>query len=230
MTPSRIHPLRFWSTENGLTGLLIFFPVYLIVVYAFPGFGFGKSLAIIFFTLVVLTGMLATFQQRWLRIFAPVLAGAALALTWISEFWPGRLLAALTSCLGLIYLGFLAAVVAYQVFREGPVTGHRIRGAIVVYLLFGGVWAIAYQFLALLIPGAFLMSPNVLLDDPDSLARAMLYFSFSTLTTLGYGDITPVHSMARLLAMFEALVGQLYPAIILARLVSLAVMYQREKR
>jgi voltage-gated potassium channel Kch len=57
----------------------------------------------------------------------------------------------------------------------------------------------------------------------------LTYFSFITLTTTGYGDITPVYPVARLLTMFEALVGQLYPAITLARLVSLAVMHQKAK-
>lgn len=229
MKLKRLHPRHFWSSERGLTGLLIFFVVYLIVMYSFAEFRLGRLLVSFFFTLVVLTGVLATFRQRWLRILALVLAGAALTLTWMVEFWTGRLLAALFSLIGLIYLGFLVAAVIIQVFRDGPVTGHRIRGAIVVYLLVGGVWALSYQFLALLIPGAFLLPPSVSADDPDSLGRAMVYFSFVTLTTLGYGDITPVHSAARLLTMFEALVGQLYPAITLARLVSLAIMHQKEK-
>jgi len=65
--------------------------------------------------------------------------------------------------------------------------------------------------------------------DPDVLQRLMTYYSFITLTTTGYGDIIPVHPVTRTLAMLEALVGQLYPAITLARLVSLGVMHRKEK-
>jgi len=129
----------------------------------------------------------------------------------------------------LIYLGFLLVMVAVQVFGEGPVTGHRIRGAIVVYLLLGGLWALVYQVVAITIPHAFHLPEGFEGSYPDALYRLLTYFSFITLTSIGYGDITPVHPVARTLAMLEGLVGQLYPAIILARLVSLAVMHQNKK-
>jgi len=129
----------------------------------------------------------------------------------------------------LIYLGILLAVVTAQVFRDGPVTAHRIRGAIVIYLLLGVMWAFTYQVVALNIPQAFRLPEGVIAGDPDALRRELTYFSFVTLTTTGYGDITAVHPVARTLVMLEALVGQLYPAIVLAWLVSMAIMHQKEK-
>ena len=108
-------------------------------------------------------------------------------------------------------------------------TGHRIRGAIVIYLLLGGIWAMLYQVVALTIPHAFHLPEGIAGGDADALQRLLTYFSFITLTTTGYGDITPIHPVARTLTMLEALVGQLYPAITLARLVSLAVLHQKEK-
>ena len=121
-------------------------------------------------------------------------------------------------------LAFLLIVVVLQVFGEGPVTGHRIRGAIVVYLLLGALWALLYQLMVVTIPHAFRLPEGIAIDDTNALQRLLIYFSFITLTTTGYGDITPLHPVARLLTMFEALVGQLYPAITLARLVSLAIV------
>ena len=82
---------------------------------------------------------------------------------------------------------------------------------------------------ALTIPQAFRLPEGMAGGDPDALQRLMTYYSFITLTTTGYGDITPIHPVTRTLAMLEALVGQLYPAITLARLVSLGVMYQKGK-
>jgi hypothetical protein len=105
------------------------------------------------------------------------------------------------------------------------VTGHRIRGAIVIYLLLGAIWALLYQTVALTIPEAFRLPEGVSGGDPDALQRLLMYFSFITLTTIGYGDITPVHPVARTLTMLEGLAGQLYPAITLARLVSLQILH-----
>jgi hypothetical protein len=229
MNLSRLHPRHFWSTESGLTGLLIFSLGYLIVLNSLSEFSFGRLAARLFFSLIIVAGVLATFKQRWLHGFAIFLAVASLALNWVEEIRPGGALTTLNTGLSLIYLGFLLAMVAAQVFGEGPVSGHRIRGAIVVYLLLGGLWALLYQLVALTIPQAFRLPEGMAGGDPDALQRLMTYYSFITLTTTGYGDITPVHPVARTLSMLEALVGQLYPAITLARLVSLAVMHQERE-
>ena len=229
MNLSRFHPRHFWSTESGLTGLLVFSLGYLIVLNCLSEFGFGRLAARLLFSLIIVAGVLTTFKQRWLHGLIIVLAVASLALNWVEEIRPGGALTILNAGLSLIYLGFLLAMVVVQVFGEGPVTGHRIRGAIVVYLLLGGIWALLYQMVFLTIPQAFLLPENVAGGDPDALQRLMTYFSFITLTTTGYGDITPVHPVARTLSMLEALVGQLYPAITLARLVSLGVMHQKGK-
>ena len=227
---SKLHPRHFWSTESGLTGLLIFLLGYLIVLNSLSEFSFGRVLARLFFSLIILAGVLTTFNQRWLHGLAITLAVASLGLNWVEEVWPGAAVTILSAGLSLVYLGFLLTMVASQVFGEGQVTGHRIRGAIVIYLLLGALWAILYQMVALTIPEAFRLPEGVAGGDRDAMQRLMTYFSFITLTTTGYGDITPVHPVARTLVMLEVLVGQLYPAITLARLVSLAVMHQNDKK
>jgi hypothetical protein len=126
---------------------------------------------------------------------------------------------------GLLALLLLLAVVLFHTLKDGPITFHRIQGAIAAYLLLGVVWAHAYSLVALLRPGAF-SGPASAGDGP----RAFLYFSFVTLTTVGYGDVLPVHAAARSLAMLEAVTGPLYLAILLARLVSLAVLPTRGAR
>jgi len=104
------------------------------------------------------------------------------------------------------------------------VTAQRVQGAVAAYLLLGLAWAAAYAFVAALAPGAFATA------RPESThSRSYLYFSFVTLTTLGYGDITPVHHAARSLAMLEALTGQLYPAILIARLVTLHTQHDAKR-
>jgi Ion channel len=226
---SKLHPGRFWSTESGLSGMLIFSLGYLIVLFSLSDFFFGMLVARLFFSLIILAGVLATLQQRWLRSFAVLLAIASLTLNWVSAIRPWGPLTIVNIGLNFIYLGFLLTTTVLQVFQEGPVSSHRIRGAIVIYLLMGALWSLLYQLLASTIPQAFRLPEDLGGSDPHALQRLLIYFSFITLTSTGYGDIIPVHPVARLLAMFEALAGQLYLAIILARLVSLAVMHQKEK-
>jgi hypothetical protein len=124
--------------------------------------------------------------------------------------------------------GSVTAVVARHVFAPGRVTVHRVRGAVLLYLNVAALFAIAYGALALVAPGAFTFA--------DALARpgqfetgtaAFSYFSLATITTTGYGDIAPLHPLARSLANLEAVFGQLFPATLLTRLVSLHVAHER---
>ena len=120
-----------------------------------------------------------------------------------------------------IIIAYLTMILRY-VYKEGPVTRQRLEGAVAAYLLITMAFALSYILISFLIPGAFKFPdepPNI--DDPR-FGYIFHYFSISTITTLGYGDIAPVHPFSRTLATIEALVGQLYPAILLARLVTLS--------
>src|SRR5262249_14310117 len=112
----------------------------------------------------------------------------------------------------------LGAVVARAVFAPGAVTYHRIVGAVLLYLLIALAFVALFVFVGLLIPKAF---SGLAFDDNATFASSAIYFSFVTLTTVGYGDIVPVHPIARSLCNLEAICGQLYPATLLARIVTL---------
>src|SRR4029077_793744 len=107
------------------------------------------------------------------------------------------------------------------VFAPGRVTLHRIIGAVLLYLNIGFTFVALYCFVALIAPHAFVgISPRT---DNLGVAANFGYFSFVTLTSVGYGDIVPLHPYARSLANVEAIIGQLYPATLLARLVTLEI-------
>jgi hypothetical protein len=152
---------------------------------------------------------------------------ATVAVRWTGHLLPGSTMAVWDDVLSILALSILTVLVLMQVFRDGPITGYRIQGAIAVYLLLGLVWMSAYELLYRMVPGAFRFAEG----DTGSLVNihGLAYYSFVTLTTVGYGDITPVHPIARSLAMGEALCGQLYPAILIARLVSLEIDARRRK-
>jgi hypothetical protein len=130
--------------------------------------------------------------------------------------WPYNL--HLLALAWLIIAVTLGTVVSRAVFGPGRITYHRIVGAILVYLLIAVAFATLFIFVGLLIPAAF---KGIEFEDDRSLASEIFYLSFVTLTTTGYGDIVPMHPLARSLCNIEAVIGQLYPATLLARLVTL---------
>jgi voltage-gated potassium channel Kch len=129
----------------------------------------------------------------------------------------------------LIMLLFCCFVVVLmlQVFHSGQITLHRILGAVAAYLSIGIAWGYAYFAASLRNPDAvqFAQTPN-LHEIP---AARYVYFSFVTLTTLGYGDALPMDPLARSLAVAEALTGQLYPAVLIAGVLGLALQSRNER-
>jgi hypothetical protein len=119
----------------------------------------------------------------------------------------------------------LGIVVARAVFAAGRVSYHRVIGAVLLYLDAGIIFVALFCFVALLVPNAFNGIPP--LQDNLGVASNLIYFSFSTLTTVGYGDVVPLHPIARGFANIEAIIGQLYPATLLARLVTLEIESRR---
>lgn len=127
----------------------------------------------------------------------------------------------------LIFSVTLGWVVARAVFGLGRITYHRIAGAVLLYLLISVTFVALYIFVGLFAPKAF---TGLTLEDNTALASNLIYFSFTTLTSTGYGDIVPVHPVARSLCNLETIIGQLYPATLLARLVTLELEDRRSSK
>lgn len=123
---------------------------------------------------------------------------------------------AITLILILLFLCCTIVIAARQILFTGEVDGNKIVGAIVIYLLIGLSWAFAYLLVEQLFPGSI----NGLGHDnwQDNL-HTVIYYSYVTLTALGYGDITPAMPLSRFLAYTEAVVGQFYLAILVASLI-----------
>ncbi len=119
----------------------------------------------------------------------------------------------------------LGILVAWAVFGGGRISYHRIVGAILLYLLIAVIFATLFAFVGLSIPDTF---KGIVFEDDAALASSLFYLSFVTLTSTGYGDIIPVHPIARSLCNIESIIGQLYPATILARLVTLELRADSE--
>ena len=126
--------------------------------------------------------------------------------------------------------GFLLIAIAFtlkQVAFGTEITFNRLVGAVCIYLLLGTIWAVAYSLVDAVSPGSFTGFTPQVGHGWDS---EWLYFSFVTMTTLGYGDISPVSATARALAYLQAVFGQFYVAILVAGLVSAYIGSRRSKR
>jgi hypothetical protein len=119
----------------------------------------------------------------------------------------------------------LTWVVAHAVYAPGRITFHRLQGAMLIYLSLATIFAAAYGLIWELNPSAFAnLVPQM--GDPEEVVT-MIYFSLTTLTTTGYGDIVPIDPFARSLANLESVIGPFYLAITVARLVTLELADRR---
>jgi hypothetical protein len=197
--------------------LFVFAPLQAAGIRTFQVLGFGSALVLIgsvFFVSanrVVAATMVAAFAMALWAAFARLTAPSSFDVYLLAGAW-------------LIMSVVLIFVVGRTVFAAGRVNYHRIVGAILVYLSIATTFMALFTFVGLLIPKAF---SGMLFEDSPALASNVIYFSFVTLTSTGYGDIVPVHPMARSLCNLETILGQLYPATLLARLVSLEIEGRR---
>lgn len=206
-----------WVRESGMFVLLVLLVATVFIIPAVIPFGTALRLVDrIMLTLILVSGVLAVADHRRLAIALASISFVVIAIAWAQALLPIATFPAFRDVVAVGALLVLAFAVGINVFTSGHGIGDRVFGAIVLYLLLGFLWAVAYQIVESMVPGSFTDSP-----DPDAGLSGWFYFSFVTLTTVGYGDITPVTQTVRSLAILEALIGQLYPAIIIARLVSL---------
>jgi hypothetical protein len=126
------------------------------------------------------------------------------------------------------YMIYIIALVVNQIFAEGTITVYKIGGGVAAYILLGHLWASLYLTIYIIHPASF-QQGGELIHSNEAL-KQLSYFSFVTLTTIGYGDIIAVSSLARILAILEGLLGQLFPAIFIAKLVSLQIEQSKKAK
>lgn len=212
-----------------------------ILLVAYPFWGrdiIGLATFDIMLWGVLLGGLWALHRDRRLLRIALGLAVTVFVANVATYLFPTRE-AVLASCLlDLVLLVFVTTIVLSHVVEEGTVGADRIFGAICGYLLIGLTWALIYGALDLVQPGSFDLGETPAMpitagaDPAPHFADMdpMLYYSLVTLSTLGYGDIVAVTRAARSLSALEAIVGQLYMAVVVARLIGLHIMARNRER
>jgi len=177
----------------------------------------GDLIVSLLLSLVLLSAVLAVSDRRSVLLIALVLAIPAIAGRWINHFRPDLVHPAVFLTAALVLVAFVVVNLLRFVWRAPSVNIEVLCASISAYLMLGLMWTMAYWLVDQLTPGAFAFNAG---------QRSMngfngFYFSFITLSTVGYGDITPVSRIARWLAAMEAMTGLLYVAILISRLVGL---------
>ena len=217
------------SREPGLTALMFIEGTLIFVIIPLSGVGMMPGFVLpATFILFVLATLVVTSRSHWAAgvvLFAVLLSPAG---AFVHAEHPSLLTEWLSLAARLLALSAVSVVIARAVFGPGRVTWHRVQGAVVLYMNIALFFVTLYRFLNTLVPDAFHGLPPS--GSEYGSGAALLYFSFCTLTTVGYGDITPVYPLARNLANLEAVIGQLFPATLLARLVSLEIEHRRHSK
>ena len=201
-----------------------FFVLLLSIVLLFALRPFLKGLVSIdilteiFFSIVLLSAIHAVSQKRSAFIVALMLAVPAFSLDWLSYIMAAPSLADVSRIMSALFTAYVLILLLSFVLSQKEVTADVLTAAVCGYFFLGFMWAFVFLFLEAVQPGSFQLAQGQRGD-----ASQFLYFSFVTMTTLGYGDMTPIASGARSLAVLSAVMGQLYLAVTIARLVGMHI-------
>lgn len=211
--------VQTWQSKANLS---LFLVLLVVTIFILPTVSVRpqhlRFFADIVFTLILGLGVAMGWGRPRLFSTAAAVVVPTVLLRWAVWFAPNSSIQVVDQSLSLISTLVIAYVLLAQVFSEGAINIMRVQGAVAAYLLLGVTYAFAFQLDSHFNPAAI-----VSIDGHMTTFLDWMYFSFCTLSTLGYGDIVPVSHLGRSLAMGEAISGQLYLAILIARLVAMQV-------
>jgi len=211
---------RPWYRRYPVAGFLIALVLTLVSSPFEEQFRDGDLIEAGRMTVVMLTGLMALSDRRKTLALGIALVTPALVGKWVNHWRPDLVPSWVFLAPALLFMVFVVLHLLRFIVRAPRVNSEVLCAGVAGYLMLGMLWALGYIFTARLVPDSFVFSAG--LNAGDSMKGfTALYYSFITLTTVGYGDIIPVSGAARMLAMTEAMTGTLYIAVLVARLVTL---------
>jgi hypothetical protein len=227
--PARI---TLWKSYTGMLVsivILIIFSPYIDRTYS------GLIFMDILFGIVIFLGFNAVLKERWKILFGIAVLFIGLFFDLMSMNGTSSVKIVFSSAMELVFLGFITVVMLSHIINAEHITVNEISGALCVYFLMGIMWALIYYMIEFTWPGSYSSLPHLSIpgeinfDTAMSIFSTLLYFSYITLTSVGYGDCAPLTIMSRGFSNIEAVIGQLYIAIIVSRLVGLFIMNRRAR-
>ena len=224
--PSAPHPRRAGKFRFSMPEFLGALILMLFVTPFVDELKYGKAIDAALITVMLVMGVLAVGRSHRTLVLAAALMLPAVAARWAFHLWPHTVPEQIVPLTALVFIGFVELQLLRFIFRARHVNTDVLCAGIAGYLLLGVLWMSAYMLVSGLNPAAFAF--NVGAASAHSLSQfEAYYFSYITLSTVGYGDISPLSPGARTLAMTEAMTGTLYLALLISRLVA---VYSTEKR
>lgn len=175
---------------------------------------------------ILLSAIYVISGQRNHIVIGVLLAAPLLFSLWSAYFIKHAWFEIIGLLCGIAFFAFIIVIILKFIFSQDDISADLIAGAAVVYLLLAIMWAFAYRTVEMIHPGSFSLAQGHSLEHPFSFQ----YYSFVTLTTLGYGDIFPVTTAAKACAILEAVIGQLYLVITIAWLVGVHISQSMQKK
>jgi hypothetical protein len=209
--------------------------VFLLATHSIAHLPAGALLYDVVFTGVGCLVFFIVFEDARQRFLSLLAAAPIFASTWAAYAFSGRAQTAsiLTNHVSVaLFLGFAVVVIVRRIFEREVIRTDDVIGVLCGYLLAGAAWGNLYVLTEMLLPGSFSVHEDIAwkIADRHSRRLAFNYYSFVTLTTLGYGDITPIRPVACWLACLEAVFGQFYLAVVVAQLVGLKLVRSVDKK
>ena len=210
---------RFLFLLISILFLLLLHPILI-------GFAGISILMDVFTTTILISGVYAVSKKKHVLLTTIILAIPFFASIWTNNFVKVPSLILVGECFGILFFAFMVIVILSLIFKVQEVTGNTIYAAIVVYLLLAIMWALIFSVLETIQPGSFAIS-----EGQIEVGRPLfIYYSLVTITTLGYGDITPLTAQANAFSSLEAVTGQIYLVVLVARLVGMHIAQSTNRK
>jgi len=228
------HPIQQYRPWRFLI-LLVTLILVLVIQPMVRGFSNRSPVFDVLYSLVLVAAILSFSEGRWPTRLALILGVPALLGRWLAYMLASSsddFVALTDHFVEILFLMFVAAMILRAMFIQGGISLDSIFGAICAYLLLGMAWGSLYSVIEVSHPGSFQAAGEMAdaLKSAEARGSVLVYYSFVTMTTVGYGDITPVSPPARTLAWLEAMMGQFYIAVLVAFLVGIRVSQGPVKR
>lgn len=214
----------FFGGTRNFTGLFYCLLAMFVVVPFFEYLPLAEELFVLCFSGILILTLYSLYGLHEHFLFNTTLGVMALGTNIFAYLTPYTTVDKLSLAINIVFFGYAIVLMYKSVFRASSINTNVILGAICVYLLMGAEWGMIDSLIDLLIPNSYNVATSAMMQErTDTLLFHFIYYSFVTLSTLGYGDIVPVSTPARFISALEAITGQIYLSVLVARLVGMHI-------
>ncbi|HEY4965863.1 MAG TPA: potassium channel family protein [Puia sp.] len=215
---------NFWKRERSFSQLLLALAFFIFFVIPFITEVVYGRIIFLFFYYLLLTSSTPFLLEKNRSNITAILFVVPFTILIIEIIWHSAWTQLLENIFLLSYFLMLGTIILFITFDQGRINIRRVQGAVIVYLLIGLIFSTIFHSIYII------SSSNTFNGVSGTHKQNFIYYSLCTLTTVGYGDIAPLSPLARSLSNLEALIGQLFPAIFIARLISMEISYESKRR